>query len=199
MEEQDKRNLDFLYEVGTLNNMDRGWKQHLGMSCANVLGHSMRVAFLALALARKEGVQDEEKILKMALVHDITETRTSDLSYVQKVYVKEDDGKAVQDVFADTIYKDIFYNIWQEYEARESVEAKIVKDADNLDIDLELKELAMRGAKHPEKWSKNRKMMRDNKLYTDAARELWDAIQSSDTEDWHMVANKWNHIPDAGK
>ncbi len=194
-----KRDLDFLYEIGTLNNMDRGWKQHLGMNCANVLGHSMRVAFLALVIARKEGVENEEKILKMALVHDITETRTSDLSYVQKVYVKEDDANAAKDMFAGTIFGDIFSEYWNEYEKRESIEAKIVKDADNLDIDLELRELAMRGSRHPAIWTQNRKMVRDEKLYTDAARELWDEIQNSDTEDWHMIANKWHHIPDAGK
>jgi len=53
---------EFLFEIGTLPSMGRGWRQHVGMDCASDSEHSFRVVFLALMLARKEGVKNEEKI-----------------------------------------------------------------------------------------------------------------------------------------
>ena len=193
------RDLEFLYEIGSLRYLQRGWRQHFGMDVGNILEHTMRVMLLALILARKEGVKNEEKIIKMALVHDLAETRTTDLSYVQKVYVKADEDKSAGDLFDKTTLSDLEQETLKEYETRESLEAKIVKDADNLDIDLELKELAQKGSTLPEKWATMRKFVRDEKLYTESAKKFWDEIQNSDVDSWHLSANKWLKIPEAGK
>jgi 5'-deoxynucleotidase YfbR-like HD superfamily hydrolase len=134
----------------------------------------------------------------MALVHDAPETRTSDLSYVQKVYADENEDKAATDMFKDTILPDFYSNILKEYHERKSLEAKIVKDADNLDVDLELYELAERGSLLPAKWKGNRQLIRDEKLYTDSAKKLWDNLSKVDVGQWHLDANKWIHIPKAG-
>lgn len=193
------RDLEFLFEVGSLRDVPRGWRQHLGMDCASVLEHTVRVVFLALLIARREGFTDEEKILTMALVHDLAETRTSDLSYVQKVYVDTDEARATTDVFAGTSLEDFNSQLLAEFEKRESPAAKIVKDADNLDIDLELRELEERGSKLPAKWRGFRKMVRDEKLYTQAAKDLWDHLQTVDVASWHLTANKWLKLPNAGR
>lgn len=193
------RDLEFLYEIATMRNMPRGWRQHLGTDCANVLDHTIRVIWLAIILGRMEGGVDENKIIKMALVHDAAETRTSDLSYVQKVYVKEDEKAAAVDMFENTSLEDYQSEILTEYMARESMEAKIVKDADNLDIDLEGKELEERGSKLPTKWGHLRKFVCDEKLYTKSAKTMWDEIQSSDVSSWHLNMNKWLKVPEAGK
>jgi putative hydrolases of HD superfamily len=194
-----ERDVEFLYEIGTLRNVPRGWAQHLGEGTASDLEHTVRVAWLALMLARREGNGDEAKILKMAIAHDIAETRVSDHSYVQKVYVTNiDEAGAVRDQFDGTSLSD-FVDVVREFEERTSIEAKIVKDADNLDINLELKELEEQGHKLPEKWDGFRRKVRDEKLYTQAAKDFWDAIQASDPSSWHMVMNKWLKVPDAGK
>lgn len=169
------------------------------MDCANVLEHTLRVVWLALIIARKERVKNEEKILKMALVHDIAETRTTDLSYIQKVYVDPNEDKSAHDLLEGTEVQDFYSGILQEYKKRESIEAKIVKDADNLDVDLEMKELEERGSKLPKKWVKFREMIRNKKLYTESAKGLWDTLQTVDAANWHITANKWLKIPDAGK
>jgi putative hydrolases of HD superfamily len=193
------RNLDFLYELGTLRNVQRGWRQHVGMDCANVLDHTMRVIWLSLIITRMEKSGDENKIIKMALVHDIAEIRTSDLSYVQKVYNQSDEDRAAQDTFEGTNLEDFYSLHLKEYEARQSIESKIIKDADNLDVELELKELEERGSKLPEKWRETRKFVRDTKLYTESAKKLWDEIAVSNVSAWHLSANKWLKIPNAGK
>lgn len=194
-----KKDIDFLYEIGSLRNVQRGWRQHLGVDVANVLEHSFRVMMIALILARNEKVKDEEKIMKMVLIHDMAETRTSDLSYVQKVYVKADEEKSAKELFENTALQSLEETVLKEYEERKSVESKIVKDADNLDVDIELKELETRGHTLPKKWKVMRKKVRDEKLYTKSAKKMWDLIQKSDSEDWHMVINKWVKIPSAGK
>lgn len=194
-----KRDLEFLFEVGSSRNLQRGWRQHFGMDVANDLEHTLRVVWIALILARKEGIKSEEKIIKMALIHDIEETRTSDLSYVQKVYVKADDARAAEDLFKETSLFDFYLDAFKEYNKRESIEAKIVKDADNLDVDIELKELEERGSKLPGKWQEMRKKVRDEKLYTESAKEFWDDIQKADVSSWHLEANKWLKIPEAGR
>jgi putative hydrolases of HD superfamily len=199
------RDIEFLFEIGTMKNVDRGWRQHLAMDCANNLEHSFRVVFLALIIAHKEiaagrvSSVSEEKLVKMALVHDLAEARTGDMSYVQKVYSKGDEEKASKDLFEGTSLEHLRSESLTEYEYRESLEAKIVKDADNLDIDVELKELEERGSKLPEKWKPTRRLVRDQKLYTESARELWDTLQTADVSSWHLVANKWYKIPEAGK
>ena len=194
-----QRDIDILYEIGSLRNVPRGWRQHLGMDCASNLEHMIRVAWLALIIARMEGIKSEEKILKMALVHDIAEARVSDLSYVQKVYVTADEDRAAKDMFTGTMLEDIYSDVLKEYEQRASIESQIVKDADNLDIDLELKEFEEMGSGVPHKWAENRRLIRDKKLYTESAKKIWDLIQESDVSNWHMKTNKFKLIPSAGK
>ncbi len=194
-----KRDIEFLFEIGSIRNVNRGWRQHLGMDCASNTEHAFRVVFLALIIARMERVKDEEKIIKMALIHDLPESRTSDLSYVQKVYVSEDETLAANDQFDSTSLSDLNKSVLKEYKERKSKEAKIVKDADNLDIDLELKELGEQGSKLPKKFNKTRKMIFNEKLYTKSAKKLWMEIQKSDPSSWHLTANKWYKIPNAGK
>ena len=192
------RDIQFLFEIGSLRNIPRAWIQHLGVPCASNLEHTMRVIFLALLIARAEGTGDEGVIIKMALTHDLPETRTADLAYVHKVYSQTDDMRAARDLFAGTSFGD-FEDIHSRYEKRDCVEAKIVKDADNLDIDLELKELEEQGHKLPAKWKAMRKFVRDKKLYTKTAKALWDQLQKANVAQWHMEANKWKKLPNAGR
>ncbi|MDD5068645.1 MAG: HD domain-containing protein [Candidatus Pacebacteria bacterium] len=193
------QNLRFLFEIATLRNLDRSWRQYIGMDVESVLEHIVRVMFLALLIARKEGVKNEEKIMKMVLVHDLAETRTSDHMYVHKVYVKADEKKAADHLFFGTLFGDLRKDILHEYEERKSIEAKIVKDADNLECDMELKELEARGSTVRKKLASGRRLVRDKKLYTKTARKLWDAIQKADVDEWHLTSNKWLKIPNAGK
>jgi len=49
----------------------RSWNQFFDKDLANVTEHTYRVIWIALTLAKREGVEDTGKILKMALVHDL--------------------------------------------------------------------------------------------------------------------------------
>ena len=192
------RDIEFLFEIGSLRHIPRAWVQHLGVPVASTLEHTQRMVFLALLISRMEKKGDEGTIIKMVLAHDLAEARTADLAYVHKVYSKADDLRAARDMFAKTAFVD-FEKVVAAYERRDSIEAKIVKDADNLDVDVELKELEEQGHQLPAKWRKMRKMVRDKNLYTKSAKKLWDDLQKANVSEWHMQANKWKVNQNAGK
>src|SRR6185436_17031276 len=75
------------------------------------------------------------------------------------------------------------------------------KAADNLDVDVELKELATRGSvfAESEQTRDTRRLIRNEKLYTQSAKDMWDAIQESDPDSWHAKSNKWYRLAHAGK
>ncbi len=181
-----KKDLEFLYEIGTMRFIQRTWRQFLNPDFANLAEHTMRVIWIALLLAKKEGVTDTDKIMKMALAHDVSETRTGDVHYVSRLYTDRHEDRAVADTFAGTGFGEEFLELLHEYEKRESLEAKIVKDADTLDVDMELIEQKSKGdgiygALGPIR----QKIEHERLLFTQSARDLWKEIYSSNPHDWH--------------
>ena len=76
---------------------------------------------------------------------------------------------------------------WREYEERKTIESKIVKDADWLDVDLEIREQKAAGRKHMEAWDHNRGLV-EKLLYTKSGKKMWRRIQTSDPSDWYRHA-----------
>lgn len=179
------RQLDLLFELGTLRHLTRTWRQFLGTDCANDPEHTFRGIFIALILAKMEGKGDEGKIVMMFALHDIAESRTGDATPVHKPYVQMDDRKAMTDMLTGSALEHLL-PLYAEYKTRSSIEARIVKDADNLDVDLELCELASRGNQLPRQMIEDRRCTRDE-LYTESAKQLWDALQSANPDAWHLA------------
>ncbi|CAN5123181.1 hypothetical protein BH11PAT4_BH11PAT4_0520 [soil metagenome] len=178
------RDIELLFQLGSLRHIERAWRQYFGIDVANDLEHSVRVAFTALLISRMEGKEvDEGTIFKMALIHDLAESLTGDLTPVQKRYLKVDEDKAVSDMFSDTAFAD-FVPLITRYKDRSCLESQYVKDADNLDIDLEMKELEALGHHMVEQWKPGRLKMRNEKFNTEAAGEIWDAIQNVRPSAW---------------
>lgn len=180
------RDLEFFYEIGCLRHIQRTWRQFLNPDFQNLSDHILRVVWISLTLAKYEGAKDTEKLMKMALVHDLSESRSVDSHYVSRQYVERFEEEAITDTLTDTAVYEDFMAVWKEYEARESLEAKIVKDADTLDVDLELKEQEYRGIKLGEDTLVGRQYVAQSKLYTETAREFFYAIQESNPNDWHL-------------
>lgn len=180
------RNVAFLYEVSTLRFIQRTGRNFLNADFQNLAEHHFRVTWIALLLARLEGITNTEKIMKMAMVHDIAESRTGDVNYLQRQYVVRNEKLAVEDMFSQTALKDEFLALWNEYEKRKSIESKIVKDADNLDVDISLKEQEAMGSILSKKWFEHREKIVKNTLFTKSAKELFDDIWKSNPHDWHL-------------
>lgn len=178
--------MEFIYEMGALRFMDRSWKRFLNADFANNTEHMYRVVWIALVLAKHEGVKDTGKVVKMAIAHDIAESRTGDVDYLSRQYVDRNEHMALEDILDDTSVEAEFKELLHEYEVRESIESRIVKDADNLDVDFELREQTVRG--HDALGtSKNsmREHVHKTKLYTDTAKKIAAAIKDSNPHSWH--------------
>lgn len=145
-----RQHANFAYEVGTLRFVPRDFISNGVKSSANVAEHTYRVAMLAWLIAEHEGA-DTGKTVQIALVHDLPEARTQDHGVVSSQYVVEEDHRAAKDQMQTVLPNGL--KLHQEYEDRLSLESKIVKDADRLEVALECWELKMRGFDYPEFWS----------------------------------------------
>jgi putative hydrolase of HD superfamily len=96
---------------------------------------------------------DLERVLKMALVHDWAETRVGDMPRTATNYFGVDirktaETRAFADVVANLDGAQFNYTeIYHDYEQRESVEARLVKAADVIDLLLQAYALECAGAK----------------------------------------------------
>lgn len=169
--------------------MQRTWRQFLNPDFANISEHIFRVAWIALILAKRENVKNTDKLLKMALVHDIPESRTGDVNYISRQYTERKEHNAIRDMLKDTTLEEEFIELWEECEKKETIEAKIIKDADNLDVDFELQEQAAKGESIKEALKEVREHVGTNKLYTESAREIYQALKNSNPNDWHTKGN----------
>lgn len=165
-----RRDVELIYELGMIRHMPRQWNRFGGIPFANLADHHFRVAWIALALAKYEG-GNQEKILKMALIHDIAESRTNDVDYISRQYTERNEELAAKDMLEGTKLSDDMLQILHEYEERESLESRIVKDADNLDVDFELSEQAANGVDIGKIWGDNRKNVVRKTLYTETAKK----------------------------
>ncbi len=183
-----KRDTEFLFEVGCFRHLSRSWKRFLNSDVANNTEHTLRVIWIALFLAEREGVENVEKVLKMALLHDVGESRTGDVDYLSRQYTERKEDEAISDIFGGTSLEQEFRVLWDEYAERKNIESQIVKDADNLDVEFELAEQRACGHSMGSVWQERRKKSVYPKLFTQSAREIWNAVQKSDVHDWHLNA-----------
>ncbi len=178
--------VNFLFEIGSIRYLDRMWRRFYNKDFANLAEHHFRVFWIAMVIARNEGDVDTGKIAQMALLHDIAESRAGDVDYLSRQYVIRNEELGIKDMLSGTSLEQEFYDLWQEYEERQSIESKIVKDADNLDVDLELAEQAAQGKTISNEWSDLRSQNVRSKLFTETAKQLFDQIRAANPHDWHL-------------
>ena len=181
-----EHDVNFLFEMGNIRLIDRMWRRFHTTSFANLADHHFRVFWIAMTIAAKEKNVDTGKIAKMALLHDIAESRAGDVDYLARQYVVRNEELAAQDMLAGTSIEKEFYALWEEYETRESLESRIVKDADNLDVDFELAEQAASGNALKENWKDMREFVAKEKLFTDTAKAMFDQLMKANPHAWHM-------------
>lgn len=135
--------IDFLSMVGRLKRLPRtGWVEAGVGDPESVADHSFRTAVLAMILADLEGL-DSEKAMRMALLHDLAEAETGDLTPDQKremgaAYASEE-RRALERVLS-TLPKGLsarYSALLVEYNRGESAEALAVARADRLEMLLQ--------------------------------------------------------------
>ncbi len=182
-----KRDIEFLFEIGCFRYVQRTWKRFYNPDVANTTEHTFRVMWIAITLAKYEKNINHEKLLKMAMIHDIPESRTGDVDYVSRLYTARNEKSAGEDIFEGTIHHDALA-LFEEYEKRESIESKIIKDADTLDVELEIVEQNFRGHAIGSIWNEKRKNQVFTTLTTKTAQKFWVNIHKINPHSWHMNA-----------
>ncbi len=151
--------LPTLIELQRLKRLDRtGWTlRGLPNGTESVAAHSFGVTAAAMLLADEIEARgtalDLEKVLRMALLHDWAETRVGDMpktavSYFGTEARRKAEIAAFADVVAEAGASSATYRaLYQEYEERESLESRIVKAADVVDLLVQALALERGGAR----------------------------------------------------
>jgi putative hydrolase of HD superfamily len=98
-------------------------------------------------------VVDVERVLRMALIHDWAETRVGDLPRTATDYFGAEARKSAEKLaFADIVSgvkagDSEYQSLYQDYEQRQSLEARLVKAADVLDLLVQAYALERAGAR----------------------------------------------------
>jgi len=150
--------IGFLAEMMRLKTVPRiGWLLRGVRDVESVAAHSFGVAVIAMLLADRasaRGIEvNVERLLRMALMHDLTEARTGDLpstikQYFDRAAVRAADERIVEEMVAELGQTGQSYlELWLEYEQRASIEARLVKAADKLDLLVQSREYEKGGAR----------------------------------------------------
>jgi putative hydrolase of HD superfamily len=184
-----KQLIHFLFEVGMLKKTPRTGYQFLGTGKESVAEHSFRTAVIGYTLAKAHPEADILKIVCMCLFHDLHEARTGDHNYVNKQYVRVDEDKAVADLARNLAFGDEIVSLTNEFNRAESLEARLARDADQLDLMLALKGQLDVGNRNAADWLRYARQ----RLVTDTARDMADELLKTDSADWwfHKKTDLW--------
>jgi len=154
----------YLFEVGSLKNLPRAGWLRLGIRFPeSVAEHSFRVGVVGLVLAALEGA-DVGRTSALCLLHDSPEARTGDVTAIGRAYVTTEPAEDVsvhQTAGMPGAAAKVVQDLVGEYEAGETLESQVAKDADKLESLLQA--VALR---------------------TDAGRQLARAIMAADPYSW---------------
>ncbi len=146
---------DLLLKVGKLKSIKRsGWVREGMPDPESVAAHTFRVAFLSMLLGDELNV-DKDKLIQMALLHDIEEIETLDPVVQRGNKEVGQHDKVKEKAFIENLFKDIentsqFVNLWEEQSKEKtssaSKEAEILYEIGKLATCWQALEYEIQGA-----------------------------------------------------
>ena len=134
----------FFQKVLELKNVPRqGWKEKLEINNPeSVADHSYSTSVMSMILSDLDGL-DSEKIIKMALLHDLSESITGDITPDN---VLKDEKVNKENIAMKQILKNLpskiaeqYFELWNEYQKNSSQEAELLHDVDKLEMAFQAK------------------------------------------------------------
>ena len=171
---------DLLFEARMLKEIPRSGFHFLGAGRESVAEHVYATAFIALVMSELHPEMDGLKLLRLCLVHDLPEARVGDLNSVQKAYVRADEPRAVADAVRGLPFGPRLEALIAEYRNGSSPEAELARDADQLALLLELKDLVDLGYESPKSWLPHVLA----RLRTDTGKALAEAVMATARDAW---------------
>ena len=135
--------VDFLRALGRMKAIPRtGWVEAGIGSPESVADHTFRTAILCMIHSDLEGL-DALKMLQMALIHDLPEAITGDLTPSERTNsAKEREEEAMKKLLCllPEKLREKYADVWCEYEDGKTAESKAVKGLDKLEMALQARE-----------------------------------------------------------
>lgn len=180
-----KATTNLIYEAANVKRMLRtGW-QRLGDNVEGVGEHSFMTAVIAYLLAKEVNSQHKadrsvsmEKIMLMSIFHDFHEGRTGEMDKVAKLYMTRHEDKANEDIFGE-VDKELL-ELLTEYEAKQSLEALVVYEANVIAFGVECKILMERGNTHAKEWMD----ANSTRVRLPESVALMTSLSQTDSQDW---------------
>jgi putative hydrolase of HD superfamily len=133
--------LDLLFRANQLKRVPRaGWVMRGLVDAESVSDHAFGTAFAALVLAHlMDQAIDVAKLLTIALLHDLPEAVLGDIPSPASAYFPSNAKRTAEAEVLTALLKELphferWERWWDEYEERSSVEGRLVRDADRLDM-----------------------------------------------------------------
>lgn len=187
-EEEYNQIADFIYETGIHSKTPRSGLWFLGSGDQSVAEHLFHTAMIAYALSYFEPKADRNKVLLMALLHDIGEGRTSDHNYVHQRYGRLAEAEAVEDIARSVPFGEEMSMLFKEEQEKETMEARLVKDADQLEWISTLRAEEVKGNIKAREWID----MAIKRLKTPAGKKLGKKLTKVHPDSWWFdVKDKW--------
>jgi putative hydrolases of HD superfamily len=141
---------DFFYLASELKKVPRkGWKNKVGIeNPESVADHSYLTAIMAMVLSDSKKL-DTEKILKMALLHDLAESITGD--FMPEEISKENKKISEKDAMKEILSKlpiniaDEYDKVWQEYLQADTKESVLLHEIDKLEMAIQATKYSSEG------------------------------------------------------
>ncbi|HXY61587.1 MAG TPA: HD domain-containing protein [Nitrospirota bacterium] len=171
---------NFLFEAGMLKRTPRSGFQFLGSGAESVAEHIFRTTYIGYTLGKLVAGVNVDRLVKMCLFHDLPEARTGDLNYVNKKYVDADEKKSVSDLARTLPFGGEIEELILEFIEGKTEEARLARDADQIEMILALKEYKDLGNKYADEWLE----FSLRRLQTDAGKELSKTILETDSSLW---------------
>ncbi|MEA3347544.1 MAG: HD domain-containing protein, partial [Pseudomonadota bacterium] len=129
------------------------------------------------------------RLLQLCLLHDLLEARTGDLNYVNKKYLEVDEAGALADMCKPLFFGAEMAELVKEFEQKESREARLAADADQLALIVLVKEQHDLGNPYARKWL----TVARQRLLTESGRALAESLHESDWASWWFSkeSNEW--------
>lgn len=179
---------NFVYETNIHSKTPRSGFWFLGSGDQSVAEHLFHTAMIAYALAHLEKKADKQKAVLMALFHDIGEGRTSDQNYVHQRYGRLAEAEAVEDIAQSIPFGAEIAALYKEEQERKTLEAKIVKDADNLEWIATLRGEEVKGNTKAGAWAKEAL----KRLKTSSGKKVGAKLVKTHPDAWWFTeGDKW--------
>jgi putative hydrolase of HD superfamily len=183
-----KQIANFIYEMGIHQRTPRSGLWFLGSGTQSVAEHLFRATMISYALCYLTPDADKNKVLLMALVHDIGEGRVSDLNYVHQKYGRLAEQKAVEDIARGVPFGAEIEELYKEEQKRETIEAKLVKDADQLEWIATLRVEEDKGNIKAKRWA----LIGFKRLQTRAGKMIGKLLLTTHPDAWWFdEKDKW--------